>query len=136
MTFMQMLFSFQGRIARLPYFGLSVGIILFLTFAVFLSIAAMSSGDGGAVVAGIAILIPVVVVAVWAGLALTVKRLHDMGLPGTHAIWIYCLNLAPAMTISAPAFSAILSLAGFAVSLWLIFSPGNPEENKYGAVPA
>jgi hypothetical protein len=29
------------------------------------------------------------VLGLWGGLALLIKRLHDMGMAGTHAIWIY-----------------------------------------------
>jgi uncharacterized membrane protein YhaH (DUF805 family) len=93
------------------------------------------STEGGAVLGGL-VLLGIFCIGFWAGLALIIKRLHDMGVAGTQAIWIYCLNAASgALVVAAPALSIPLSIATFGVALWLLFGAGQPHSNQYGPVP-
>jgi uncharacterized membrane protein YhaH (DUF805 family) len=95
MPFSQVLFGFQGRLARLPFFGYSILVFFLLGVSIIAggAMIGVDSGGGGAVLGGL-VIFAAIIGGIWAGLALTIKRLHDMGLAGTHAIWIYGLNVA------------------------------------------
>jgi uncharacterized membrane protein YhaH (DUF805 family) len=96
LTWKQILFSFQGRIPRRQYWGATgIMILIFLVPAIlagFLlpvfsargranpSPASEEIGTLGIVL--MVLLIPVVIFAVWAGLAIAVKRWHDRGKSG------------------------------------------------------
>ena len=55
--------------------------------------------------------------AAWAAIAITVKRLHDMGRPGLH-----CLFMA-------------IPLYNIFFGLKLLFTPGDEGDNEYGPDP-
>jgi len=136
MTVSNALFSFDGRLGRLSYFGYAclMTLIMFMGFGI--GFAAMSSGDGGGITLGVILFIAALVFGTWVGLAIGIKRLHDMGLPGTHMIWIYLLNFGSgAVSASAPALGVLMSLASFGVALWMLFTP-SVGDNQYGPKPA
>jgi len=132
------LFGFTGRIGRAAYFGYSLLIWLFVAIAVGIAVALMSSGKVAppAVFATVIIGIGSVVALVWANFALLIKRLHDLGLAGTNAIWIVLLSVgASATSIHAPLASILFGLASLGVELWLLFAPGQPAPNRFGPAP-
>ena len=105
------LFSFDGRIGRKTFWQLAlmmfaVNLVIYIPF--FLS-------DSLQLVVSLVAIVVYLVVAV-AGLATTVKRLHDRGKSG----WFYFVSLIP--------------LIG---PIWLLvevgFVEGQPGENRYGA---
>jgi uncharacterized membrane protein YhaH (DUF805 family) len=90
LTWKQILFSFEGRIPRRQYWGATL--IMMLAFAVPAIIAgflvpifvfrarpnhAGHLENGAVVIVLVLLLIPVVIFAMWAGLAVAVKRWHD-----------------------------------------------------------
>jgi uncharacterized membrane protein YhaH (DUF805 family) len=135
---MSWLFSFNGRIPRLSYFG---GIILLtvLTLIVYTAIALLvgmpqipvtpppgtppaptgASGPAPQVsIVPLLVMLPIWLLSTWAGFALAAKRFHDMGTSG----WLSLLLLVP--------------LVGFIVVLVLLFKGGEPGSNQYGPAPA
>ena len=125
------LFSFNGRLARLPFFGYCA-LLLFFCFLVGAGAVGIraETREGGAALG--VVLLAVLVGVISCGLSLTIKRLHDMGLAGTHAIWIYGNVAGVAL---APSLSILFDLAVGGVFLWLCLAAGQPHSNHYGPVP-
>lgn len=108
-------FRFSGRVSRAAYFlaGLLLAIVqAFLLYRFTLVPEDSTAGQGWAVAFWL-----VMVVAIWSNIALSVKRLHDIGKPGI---------------IAAALFIPIISIVAF-IALCLI--PGNPGPNQYGSRP-
>jgi uncharacterized membrane protein YhaH (DUF805 family) len=137
---MSWLFSFNGRIPRLSYFG---GIILLtvVTLVIYAALALLvgmpqiptatpsgappvppPSGAGGTAaqvsMMPLLVMLPIWILSTWAGFALAAKRFHDMGSSG----WLSLLLLVP--------------LVGFIVVLVLLFKGGEAGQNQYGPAPA
>jgi len=141
---MHEMFGFTGRMARLPYFGYSV--LAYLVMAMLGAAGAVllvSHNPVGILVAAV-LFLAVVVVGVWTAIALWIKRLHDLDLPGTHTIWMILLYLAGNILWSLSVASnndgtfivaLLISLADLGVALWLLFAPGTPGVNSYGPPP-
>ncbi|MEW9807232.1 DUF805 domain-containing protein [Mesorhizobium marinum] len=108
-------FRFTGRVSRAAYFlaGLLLAIVqAFLLYR--FTLVAEDSAAGQTLAAAFWI---VMVVAIWANVALSVKRLHDIGKPGHIAIAL---------------FIPIISILAF-IALCLI--PGERGPNRYGPHP-
>lgn len=89
LTWKQILFSFEGRIPRRQYWGGSFLLCLMLLplFAVVgLTGSVKENGEASLSTVGILALIPAVVIALWSGLAIKVKRWHDRG---KSWVWIF-----------------------------------------------
>ena len=115
-TLVQLLFSFDGRISRSPYWmgllllmGTVFVPLLFLSF-----LGAASEGAAGLVLALVGILMLLVTYCSW---AVSAKRWHDRGKSG----WWTLIQLIP--------FG----------SIWMLiecgFLPGEPGANQYGSDP-
>lgn len=131
--------SLRGRVARLPYFGYSLAIFSLVLVLIggggtVIYYGRTGSDPMGAWVVGGVLIVFGVVLGWWIHFALLIKRLHDIGLPGTHAIWIILLSFAgSAVFRPTPAVGILLWLTSFGVGLWLLFQPGTPGPNRYGA---
>jgi uncharacterized membrane protein YhaH (DUF805 family) len=126
-------FVFDGRLARLPFFlrGIQVGILAVILF--FATLPLFMSGSSLLWWAGLAGVIFSVAVLTVATLSLTVRRLHDLNLPGYHAIWVVAADIF-AQCLSYGSNKAILfSLPLFAIGLWMTFWPGARDANRFGA---
>lgn len=123
------LFSFQGRIARLPYlgYGALIGFVYGLIVGVFGAALDHPGGlnsDATKAIAGIVILV-LSVIYFWTTLALLVKRLHDLDLAGTHAIWIVLVNVAlSVLSVAMPPLGIVSILYTLGIALWMLFTPG------------
>lgn len=108
------IFSTQGRANRSWYFWhIVLDDIAIVTMVVILVVL-------GGVVAGPLVLLPilgVVAAGVWAGIAITVKRLHDLGRPGWH--W----------------FLLMIPLYNIYLGLILLFQKGTVGANAFGPDP-
>ena len=140
MTNTQALFSFDGRINRLAYFGYSVLIFTITFFTYFMLFESMHqaelNGDTTPVVFTGLLAAGATIAFIWSGLALSCKRLHDLGMPGTYLIGIYVINFGAGITsVSAPGLSAILQIVNLGISLYLLFAPGETGTNQYGENP-
>ena len=105
-------FRFSGRVNRAAYFlaGLLLAVVqAFLLYRFMLVAEDSPAGQGWAVAFWI-----VMIVAIWSNIALSVKRLHDIGKPGLIALAL---------------FIPVVSIIAF-IALCLI--PGNPGPNQYG----
>jgi uncharacterized membrane protein YhaH (DUF805 family) len=130
MSFSESLFRFEGRIARLPFFLYSLFVLVIgcaLLVGGGLHIFRESYGFGALVIVCGAVWLS------WTSIALTIKRLHDLGHTGQHLIWIALLGgLSEALIDISPGLSVLVSMVSVAVSLYLLFVPGNKTDNIYG----
>jgi uncharacterized membrane protein YhaH (DUF805 family) len=105
-------FRLPGRVNRTAYF---LGVLLLVIIQLFLVYRLMlvepTSAAAQFWAAAFWLSVPV---AVWSNVALSVKRLHDMGKPGT---WVVTL------------FIPVVSIIAF---VFICLSPGNPGPNQYG----
>jgi uncharacterized membrane protein YhaH (DUF805 family) len=84
-----LLFSFEGRINRLPYWGV---VLLMLVLGAGFNFAVGDFGPGRPMTTGPAIIETLVfVLFLWVGLAVQIKRWHDRDKSG----WWALLNLVP-----------------------------------------
>jgi len=117
MNLTQVLFSFSGRIRRSTFwlYGLGLGVVLGIIIAVGIMLA---SNGGAMAIVGSVIAFAAYVVAIWAGLALQVKRWHDRD-----KAWVWI-------------FIAFIPLVG---AIWALvetgFLDGTPGPNKFGPSP-
>lgn len=107
-------FTLQGRANRAWYFWHivldDVAILMLIVTLVLI----------GGVLQTPAVLLPifgVILAGVWAGIAVTVKRLHDLGRPGSHW-WLLLI----------PIYNVYLGLV-------LLFGKGTPGPNRFGPDP-
>ena len=126
------LFSAQGRLARLPYFGYTILTKVIMILALLGLVFSFTSHGGIAIGLAMIILVPVLIAMFWASINLTIKRLHDFNFSGMHTIWIYVLAFGTG-AFQQSDFGILLSLVSFGVSLWLLFMPGSPEPNNFGS---
>ena len=108
-------FGLTGRIARQSYIFGEIFLLVCIFFVTW-QIALAEDNEALLALWGIAF-ISVGTVLLWCAIALTVKRLHDIGLPGILAV---CL-LIPVIQWLALAF--------------LMVKPGDPRSNDYGPPP-
>jgi uncharacterized membrane protein YhaH (DUF805 family) len=128
-------FSFNDRLPRLPFFlrGIQVGIAAVVIF--FGSLPLFMNGGRVLWWAGIAVVAAAVAVLGISTVSLTVRRLHDLGLSGYHAIWVVAADAASEVLSRGSTKAVLFSLPLAAIGLWLIFWPGNKDANRFGAVP-
>jgi uncharacterized membrane protein YhaH (DUF805 family) len=67
--------------------------------------------------------------------SLIVRRLHDLGLSGYHAIWVAAAQGIWAFPANAPPKVMLLGLPLAAICFWVTFWPGNKAANRFGVVP-
>lgn len=123
------LFSFKGRMARLPYFLSCIALFL-VTQA---GTAVTAKGEEANIVLLLAI-IPVSLAALWVGIAISVRRLHDFGQTG----WVMLAYMAFAILAELPSnttVSAVLNVLVLIAALYICFRPGTEGPNAYGEQP-
>lgn len=113
-----LLFSPKGRIDRQTYLAAVAAQLVALPVAfVTLALVSAVAGDAGlsAEAAFVVGAVPYVIAAVWAWVATSIKRLHDIG----KSWWWMAIVLIPGLG-----------------SLWhfaeLVFTPGDPGDNRFG----
>jgi len=127
-------FSFEGRLARLPFFarGIYLGVIA-------LPVAMVSifffSREGLWWWLGISVVVAALVLLSVGSFSLTARRLHDLGLSGYHAIWVGAAQAAWVPLSYGPPEVILAGLPLAAVGLWLLFWPGNRGPNRFGEKP-
>lgn len=127
MSWSQMLFSFEGRIGRAPYwyFVLAMTVLFGAIFAwvgASLFNAAMVGADGAAPPSGgmAAAAIPVLsLLALWPSLAICAKRWHDVD----KSAWWILIALVPVV-------------GGLVALVFNGFIAGTPGANRFGERPA
>lgn len=129
-------FAFEGRLNRGRYIGLTLLVVIagFVLGALFGALEAASrrgSAESLFTLLGVA----VVIASFWADFALTIKRLHDLDMPGTHVIWMVALGISAMVLSASPpsiALGVVAWIAVLAVKLWLFCAPGTNGPNRYG----
>jgi uncharacterized membrane protein YhaH (DUF805 family) len=141
MSMTQLLFSFQGRLNRKPYWmtviATMVAIIVLLLFALILIREHRFEFAGLTLVLLVILYIPLI----WIGLAIGAKRLHDRD---KSAWWLLVFYAAPGILSSAgnrmeDVGFIILHIISFAISVWAFVElgclRGTPGPNRYGPDP-
>jgi len=134
MSFTHTVFEFDGRIGRFTY--LLYSILNWLVTAVLILVGLVLTKPGLTVIPGILLVFAAMAGLTWVSLALTVKRLHDTGHSGAHALWIVLLAiLAAATAFSNPVLAFILLAVIVGVFCWLAYAPGDEGRNLFGPAP-
>ena len=124
-------FSFHGRLARMSFFVRGVYLSVALLILIIASIPLFSNGGRALWWAGLAELIISAAVVFVAMASLIVRRLHDLGLAGYHVIWVGAAQLSGTILSYQSDYMLLTGLPFLAISLWLIFYPGNEGANGY-----
>ncbi len=110
--------SWKGRIGRQSYF-LGAALILVVQFYILLQVGEAGEGNSSRniMAAWGFVLIGYWIAACWAVLALTIKRIHDLGL---RPLWVICL---------------FIPMLAMLFVLYLMIKPGTRETNEHGPAP-
>jgi uncharacterized membrane protein YhaH (DUF805 family) len=141
MPMTQLLFSFQGRLNRKPYWMTAIAtmviIIVLLLFALILIREHRFEFAGLTLVLLVILYIPLI----WIGLAIGAKRLHDRD---KSAWWLLVFYAAPGILSTAgnrmeEVGFIILHIISFGISVWAFVElgclRGTPGPNRYGPDP-
>jgi uncharacterized membrane protein YhaH (DUF805 family) len=128
-----LVFSFRGRINRMPYWLVSLGMLIVMA-AVF-ALVGISS-----VLQSPMLLLLLLIPSIWIGVALAVKRLHDRN---KSAWWLVIFYLLPGILEGMGGFAGdaaiVLLIASLALSIWALvelgFLRGTAGPNDYGPDP-
>ncbi len=110
-----LLFSREGRIQRKTY-ALAAGFLVLVQMFAFIKVGISPMGSDTQSF-WVSAFIVVFLISIWSIIALSVKRVHDIGFSGIMAIAL----IVPPLVIVA--------------FLALCFWPGDPKTNQYGAPP-
>lgn len=123
--YLQGFFAFKGRMARIPYFCFSFTV--FITVFVLSFLWTLYTLSGPLLLLETAAVAVVCIGASWANLAITTKRLHDLGLSGWHMTWLFLPTVIP-MIVADFGITVLCWLTSFALSMWLLFMPASKSE--------
>lgn len=135
MGWRELLFSFEGRVNRKPYWLIPIGGLLISILAIGLTV--ILSPTIGMVVA-----IALYPLLIGVSLAIGVKRLHDREKSG-HWLWLFYLGPALLQWISSASgrgsLGTVFLAASYAISVWALielgFLRGTAGPNRYGPDP-
>jgi len=141
-----------GRIGRLNYFLVFLALFLVSLLALIVMIftvgfSILASGNPGAAGMGMAMgmtflsIVALYLVSQYVSVVVTVKRLHDIGLSGWHAAWIYAIGLLDGILLSSDGIvssllGVLLGLVWLGAWIWLQATPGEATANEYGYAPS
>jgi uncharacterized membrane protein YhaH (DUF805 family) len=129
-------FSFAGRTNRQPYWVTSVLIYMAIVVASFTAVTLP--------IIGLLVFIPVLVLGLWAGMAVAVRRLHDRNKSGW---WLLAMYLPPTLfsivgelaSVSNPEAGSGVALLGVPFSIWAFVElgclKGTIGPNRFGDDP-
>lgn len=109
------LFGFSGRIGRKSYI-LGQLLMMSILAVIVARILAVRGQENATLFWGMALIIGGAI-SFWSTLALTVKRLHDLSLPGALVLILF------------------VPTVNFIFAIVLMFLPSRPEVNQYGPPP-
>jgi uncharacterized membrane protein YhaH (DUF805 family) len=140
MSLSQLLFSFQGRLNRKPYWMTAIAITVLVIVLILLALGMVGEREFGAAIAVVALLVILYIPLIWIGLAVGAKRLHDRD---KSAWWLLLFYAVPSVLSGATNriddMGIVLHLASFAITVWAIvelgFLRGTPGPNSYGPDP-
>ena len=126
--FIEKYFSIRGRLVRLPYFTRSVELYIIITLLTTASIPLLMDGGDLLWWAGLILVVISLAILAVSSISLVVRRLHDIGIQGYHAIWII-----PLLAIPAWGRAPYLAIPLLVLTLWLMFWPGQKTPNQFDA---
>ena len=115
-TWKQKLFSSKGRINRLNYLLYNIALQIAASIAQFIFITALAFSAEDSAIFGVILFIltsVLVIVCIYSGICLTIKRWHDLNKSGWYTL--LCLLIIPA--------------------IYIIFAKGTDGPNQYGLKP-
>ncbi len=136
----QLLFSFQGRLNRKPYWMTAIAITVLMIVLIVIAIVFFAEREIGAGIAVLALIALLYIPLIWVGLAVGAKRLHDRD---KSAWWLLLFYAVPSVLASAAnrmeGGGFLLHLAGFAITVWAFVElgclRGTVGPNRYGPDP-
>jgi uncharacterized membrane protein YhaH (DUF805 family) len=140
MSMSQLLFSFQGRLNRKPYWMTAIAITVLMIVLIVIAIVFFAEREIGAGIAVLALIALLYIPLIWVGLAVGAKRLHDRD---KSAWWLLLFYAVPSVLASAAnrmeGGGFLLHLAGFAITVWAFVElgclRGTVGPNRYGPDP-
>lgn len=139
MSMTQLLFSFEGRLNRKPYWltNIAVGVVVILL--VILAVVMFGERAFAAFGLTMALLVILYIPLIWVSLALGAKRLHDRD---KSAWWLVLFYVVPGILSSLAnqmEFGFVLHLVSFAITVWAFVElgclRGTVGPNRYGPDP-
>jgi len=141
MSMMQLLFSFQGRLNRKPYWTVVITVTVVFILLLLLALAALREYGLEFLPVTIAILVLLYIPLIWIGLALGAKRLHDRDKSAWWLLVFYALPtiLSTAADRMEEAEFFLLHAVSFGISVWAFVElgclRGTVGPNRYGPDP-
>jgi len=140
MSTTQLLFSFQGRLNRKPYWMMLIATTVVFILVLLLALAALREYGLEFLPVTIAIILVLYIPLIWIGLALGAKRLHDRD---KSAWWLLVLYALPTILSTAADrmedAQFILHLISFGITVWAFIElgclRGTVGPNGYGPDP-
>lgn len=136
--YIQALFGWQGRFNRLQYFGYTILSTVIALLLIAITSSLFNVSDTTISILSVPGLSLVIFGYVYSSMAITAKRLHDLGYGAINVLWIWLLNIAGNeidQLYPYPVIGIILSILVLAVSVYLLAAPGVIGSNKYGDQP-
>jgi uncharacterized membrane protein YhaH (DUF805 family) len=141
MAMTQLLFSFQGRLNRKPYWTMVIATMVVVILVLLLALAALREYGLEFLPVTIAIILVLYIPLIWIGLALSAKRLHDRDKSAWWLLVFYALPtvLSTAADRTEDVQFIILHLISFGITVWALVEigclPGTVGPNRYGPDP-
>jgi uncharacterized membrane protein YhaH (DUF805 family) len=138
---MQLLFSFQGRLNRKPYWTVVITVTVVFILLLLLALAALREYGLEFLPVTIAILVLLYIPLIWIGLALGAKRLHDRGKSAWWLLVFYALPtiLSTAADRMEDVEFILLHAVSLGISVWAFVElgclRGTVGPNRYGPDP-
>lgn len=137
--------ALSGRIRRWRFFLYSFVLWIIIPVLALLAVPAVQNARYPTL-AGVIVAILLLGFWAWAGLALVVKRLHDLDKSGWHYVWMFMLPalLTGSVTIEwsgGPSghwsfgYMQVTGIVPLVATLYLILAAGSDGPNKYGYPP-
>lgn len=130
--FLERYFSFHGRLARARFYIRCTYLSMIVLILFVASIPLFSSGYMILWWAGLCVVAAAGATLILGTASLIVRRLHDIGLSGYHAIWVGAAEFAWTFLAWAPDRIVFFALPLFGICAWLIFWPGKAGKNRFG----
>jgi uncharacterized membrane protein YhaH (DUF805 family) len=141
MSTTQLLFSFQGRLNRKPYWTTVIAMTAVFILVLLLALAALREYGLEFLPVTIAIILVLYIPLIWIGLALSAKRLHDRDKSAWWLLVFYALPtiLSTAADRTEDVQFIILHLISFGITVWAFVElgclRGTVGSNRYGPDP-
>ena len=126
--FIEKYFSIRGRLVRLLYFTRSIELSIIITLITTASIPLFMNGGDLLWWTGLVLVVIALIILAASTISLVVRRLHDIGMQGYHAIWVI-----PLLALPAWGRAPYLAIPLLVLSLWLLFWPGQKTLNRFDA---